>query len=255
MREPENNNYKPIFQRFSSLSPKRKNLQRERLWKDLNLLKRTTIPQTSVFPAYPSIQAVEKPLEGEDAQYIRPRAEKYLRKYTTKSDADTTFGLYDEKGTFYIGNKLAIIVDNDIIIGRDEYDGTPGLWELIVSKKPKEYTEEDKKNYAKLIVKTNALHRDNDPEKNIQKVVEDINEIKYLKTFGIAGKIMREAGGVVVIPSDPNALLERLDLLLASKEAGHTGVGNELVSICDKLKRQGVLDLKSYKKLISNIKI
>ena len=60
--------------------------------------------------------------------------------------------------------------------------------------------------------------------------------------------------GIVVIPSDPNALLERLDLLIASQEAGHTGVGNELVSICDELKRQGVLDTKTYKKLNSIIK-
>ena len=88
-----------------------------------------------MFPVYPSIQAIEKTLEGEDMQYIGPIAEKYLRKYTTKSDADKTNGLYDEKGKFYVGNKLAILVDNDIIVSREEYDGTPGLWELIVSKK------------------------------------------------------------------------------------------------------------------------
>ena len=58
----------------------------------------------------------------------------------------------------------------------------------------------------------------------------------------------------MVIPSDPNTLLEKLDLLLASQEVGHTGVRNELVSICDKLKRQGVLDTRSYKKLNSVIK-
>ena len=63
-----------------------------------------------------------------------------------------------------------------------------------------------------------------------------------------------EGEGVVVIPSDPNALLERLDLLLASQKAGHTGVRNELVSICDELKRQGVLDTKAYKKLNHLIK-
>ena len=66
--------------------------------------------------------------------------------------------------------------------------------------------------------------------------------------FGYEGK------GVVVIPSNRNTLLERLDLLLASQEAGHTGVGNELVSICDELKRQGVLDTNAYKKLNSLIK-
>ena len=63
-----------------------------------------------------------------------------------------------------------------------------------------------------------------------------------------------EGEGVVVIPSDPNVLLERFDLLLASQEAGHTGVRNELVSICDELKRQGVLDTKAYKKLNHLIK-
>ena len=63
-----------------------------------------------------------------------------------------------------------------------------------------------------------------------------------------------EGKGVVVIPSDPNALLERLDLLLASQEAGHTGVRNELISICDELKRQNVLDTKAYKKLNHIIK-
>ena len=61
-------------------------------------------------------------------------------------------------------------------------------------------------------------------------------------------------GSGVVIPSDPNALLERLDLLLASQDAGHTGVSNELVSICDELKRQEIIDTYTYKKLNSYIK-
>ena len=51
--------------------------------------------------------------------------------------------------------------------------------------------------------------------------------------------------GVVVIPSDPNALLERIDLLLASKEVGNTGVRNQVVSICDELKRKGVVVIPS----------
>ena len=69
-----------------------------------------------------------------------------------------------------------------------------------------------------------------------------------LALFGMTGKSMRERG-VVFIPSDPNALLEKLDLLLASQEASHTGVRNEMVNICDELKRQGVLDPKPYKKV------
>ena len=72
-----------------------------------------------MFPAYPSIQ-VEKPLEGEeDAPIVGEIAKTYLKKFTTKDEADRTYGLYDKTGKFYIGNKLAIIVDNDLVVGKD----------------------------------------------------------------------------------------------------------------------------------------
>ena len=99
------------------------------------------------------------------------------------------------------------------------------------------------------MIKTNALHVDNKPESKKPKCSK-ADEWKYLLSDIWANRREYEGKGVVVIPSDPNALLERLDLLLASKEA-HTGVGNELVSIYDELKRQGVLDSRSYKSLIS----
>ena len=117
------------------------------------------LPQAITFPAYPSIQAFEKPLEGEETQFIGNLAEKYLRKFATKDEAVTTYGLYDKGGKFYIGEKLAIIVDNDLVVGKDEYEGTPGLWELIVSKEPKDFTKEDLENYARLMIKTNALRQ------------------------------------------------------------------------------------------------
>ena len=93
-------------------------------------------------------------------------------------------------------------------------------------------------------------------KKNIQTDLEAVaqqNGLIYLVTFGKKRR-KYEGSGVIVISSDPNTLLERLDLLLASQKAGHTGVGNELVSICDELKRQGVLDTNVYKKLNSLIK-
>ena len=105
-----------------------------------------------------------------------------------------------------------------------------------------------------MLLKTNSIYRDYNPNskhpagnkgykwKNVIKPIWDKRE-KY------------QGRGVIVIPSDPNALLERLDLLLASQEAGHTGVRNELVSICDELKRQEVIDTDTYKKINSYIKI
>ena len=213
------------------------------------------LPQAIKFPAYPSIQASEE--ETFVAPYfIGDIAESYLRKFTTKAEADRTFGLYDRKGKFYIGNKPVFIKENNIVVENEEYEGTPGLWELIVSKIPEEnnYTDEDKKNYARLMVKTNALYRDNNPNNSHPKSSKGDKWNNILKKNWANRKKIKEGSGVIVIPSDPNALLERLDLLLSSQEAGHTGVGNELVSICDELKRQGVLDTKIYKKSNSIIK-
>ena len=176
------------------------------------------------------------------------------KEYLKDPDRDTTFGIRNEEGLYYIGNKQATIVNNNIVDG-EKFRGTPGLWELIMSKnpEPEDFTKEDYENYAKLMVKTNALYRNNNPKSSHPKSSrsDKWNLIKYI--WAKRGEY--EESGVIVIPSDPNALLERIDLLLASQEAGHTGVGNELVSICDKLKRQGVLDSKDYKKLNSIIKI
>ena len=111
----------------------------------------------------------------------------------------------------------------------------------------------DYDSYVRLMIKTNALHHDYDP-KNPYPRSSGGKKWTGLPSYIWDYKINYLGKGVVIMPSDPNALLERLDLLLASQEAGHTCVGNELVSICDELKRQAVLDTKAYKKLNSIIK-
>ena len=51
----------------------------------------------------------------------------------------------------------------------------------------------------------------------------------------------------IILPCDPIALVERLDMLMASKAAENTGVRNELVSLCDELLRQKLIDKQKYK--------
>ena len=51
----------------------------------------------------------------------------------------------------------------------------------------------------------------------------------------------------IILPCDHIAFVERLDILMASKAAGNAGVGNELVSICDELLRQNLIDKHKYK--------
>ena len=54
----------------------------------------------------------------------------------------------------------------------------------------------------------------------------------------------------IILPSDPIALVERLDILVASKAVGNTGVRNELVSVGDELLRQNLIDKQKYKIII-----
>ena len=59
--------------------------------------------------------------------------------------------------------------------------------------------------------------------------------------------VLTPSVSTIILPSDPVALVERLDILMASKAVGNTGVRNELVSVCDELVRQKLIDKNKYK--------
>ena len=194
----------------------------------------------------------EEEEEEDDEELIGEIAKDYLNMELR----DKKFGIRKEKGHHYIGNKHVIIKNNDIIITKtgEKLEGTRGLWELIMSKNPKNFSDMDYDNYKYLITISNVLHRSDNPKNPYPKASGSFKWVYLLGPIWKNKKEKYQGQGVVIIPSDPNALLERLDLLLASQEAGHTGVRNELISICDELKRQGVLDTKAYKKLNHIIK-
>ena len=117
------------------------------------------LPKAITFPQFPSITAYDDDGEEEEDVFIGDIAEQYLRTFATVSGADNTFGLRDKDGKFYIGNKEAKIKENNIIVGNKEYAGTPGLWELIVTRSPddKIFTNGDYDNYGEIMHSTNAL--------------------------------------------------------------------------------------------------
>ena len=220
---------------------------------------------------FPSIE-----LKASDIMNLGPLAVNALLQAFTKKNIDLAFGLYAQEGKFKIGNKEVNIEDNDINVDDIIFEGTPGFWELITSKNPENYTGEDLDKYRQLLLLTNAVYRDNNPDnnnpksskspkwKNIikpiweqikkQKEEEEYEEEEYEEPATISFTPTKGTGLPKILPSDPNALIDRFDLLFSSKKAGHTGVRNEIVSILDELKRQGVLKTNEYKKLNSLIK-
>ena len=220
---------------------------------------------------YPSLE-----FKSSEIMELGPLAVSSLIEAFTKEGVDKTFGLYAENKKFKIGDKPVTIKDNNIIIKGKTYIGTPGLWELITSTNPQEFTEEDYLNYINLLVLTNTIYQGNDPKNTKPKssggskwinligpIWEQIKPKKEKEKKrqqdpdeddpqpGTSGVI---PGSGLFLPSDPNALIDRFDLLFSSKKAGHTGVRNEIISILDELKRQGVIKTNEYKKLNSIIK-
>ena len=222
------------------------------------------IPKAIPFPSYPFLE-----MSKEDIMELGPIAGDAL--LIAYGDPDKDFGLHVKNRKFHIGKYPVIIKDNNIIIEGVTYPGTKGLWELLTLNKPDpgKFTNVDMSNYREILLQTNAMYRNDDPTQNRPKgnyrgykweniisiFWEEEKERKAFESGKPLKKTKKTKGkGVIVIPEDPDALLERLDLLLSSQNAGHTGVGNELVSICDELRRQGVIDDNTYKKLNSIIK-
>ena len=221
---------------------------------------------------FPSIEFNER-----DITNLGSIAVNNLKRYFKPNEGDLSTGIRDKDGSFYIGSEPVRIRDNNITIDNTEYSGTSGLWKLITSKNipdKSEYTPEDLVTYSYIMSKTNTArnkynprgqHRGGNNRKMNEIIKPFVRELENDNTdnkINFTTKVLEhfeheveiEGEGLKILPSDPNALINRFDLLFSSKKAGHTGVRNEIVSILDELKRQGVLKTNEYKKLNSLIK-
>ena len=211
---------------------------------------------------FPSIE-----FKTDDIINFGPLAVNSLLQAFTKKDIDKFYGINAEDGKFKIGNKFITIEKDNIIIDDKTFVGTPGLWGLITLKNPENYTEEDLSNYQQLVLLTNTAYRNNDPTQNYPKQSRGYKWKNIIKPIWKAIKEQKKdeeykefeepdedepkpgtSGTGLILPSDPNALIDRFDLLFSSQKAGHTGVRNEIVAILDELKRQGVIKTNEYKK-------
>ena len=223
----------------------------------------TIIPPIEEGKPIPAVEMTKEKTE------LGPIAKNALIDLASKRGVDKVFGLNKENKRFKIGDKQIKIKGDNIIIDDVEYEGTPGLWELIMLDTPQNFTDEDFINYGELLIQTNAIRQKNNPNKPkssrsykwnkiISPIWEEIKKRKRLKPIEEEPeddpKPSTSGTGLKILPSDPNALIERFDLLFSSKKAGHTGVINEIVSILDELKRQRVINVNDYKKLNHLIK-
>ncbi|XP_015120733.1 uncharacterized protein LOC107043664 [Diachasma alloeum] len=179
----------------------------------------------------------------------------YLDRYDTehgKKDFDKEFGVRMLKHDMKIGDSVVNFHGNSMTLKGQEYTLTPGLIELIFKKSPNMtlITETDKHTYGDIIRSTNAdrmFYKSGGPlrtsstlkYKNIITNLIDTKTGRALPRHMIASKKPRKMD--YVYWDDPNELVDRLRLLMASQSAGNMSHTNEIMSILEELREARII--------------
>lgn len=184
----------------------------------------------------------------------------YIQKLTAikPRNLDTTYGLkwIPSMQIFTIGNTPAHIRNDRIIIGNKQYTGRPGLYELLTKQNPNKrlYNSYDLSTYKEILQKTSAHKVDYDENSNL--LIENSPKFKNVirklfvdeqttseseKEFsghGMWKNLVRNSKTDYKYWDDPNELIQRLRLLMASTQAGNTAHNNEIQEIIQELREK-----------------
>lgn len=194
----------------------------------------------------------KNPLSHQDKSYevnaarFGPIAKKYfLMHYKgNNTDLDRTYGIYSDGKRWYLGDSPIQISKDSIFLHDEVYNGTKGLFELLFLKNPdiSLYNENDLTLYKKLLLATNA-------HKQRYDVLKQVNSNRGRKYVNVVKDLFAKEGSGVHLNSihyeywdDPNELVDRLRLLVASKEAGNSSVNNEIISIIEELRESKLIE-------------
>lgn len=173
----------------------------------------------------------------------------------TQDEFDLQYGVRFDLKTdkFRIGNKELNFDGQDMYImdgpNKVEYIGTPGFYELIFKRKPVGYNKTDYDNYTDLVNRSAANRKNYDPEGQIlgnagpkyRNVIRPMMTSRHPPRRG-TGLLTVNNKQVEFVPwKNPNTLVDRLRILIASQLAGHTGHNNEIVNIIDALKTANIM--------------
>lgn len=180
-------------------------------------------------------------------------ARQYMRKFfdDDNHDIDHVFGPYFTNGTTLMLGKYPMKIEenDDIIINGFTYKGTPGLYDLIFKKHPDAYlySEEDLNAYSHMISKTGAyLNLTTNRVKSsasykYKNIIKPIISTSKPENRGRGLLKLNNNKPNYVYWDDINELCKRLQLLIASQSAGHSGHSNEILSIIEELHEAGII--------------
>jgi hypothetical protein len=212
----------------------------------------------------------------------------YIR--DTNNKYDTTYLKHDQlTDRMYFGDSEINFNGPDLTIKGKTFKGTPGLFELIFKTAPlkNKFNENDENVYAEIINLTNATRRNFDPKQQVignrgikythtikpilQRIKEDM-EREELKRQTERDKELRIVAAETHVGegvntrylkvnnkdkeylywNDPNELVARLRLLIASTEVGNNSHNNEIINIEKELIEAGIIEPEPLPRLFQD---
>lgn len=221
------------------------------------------------------IRAIYRTPEGREQienslQNFGPLAQQYMQLFFTDTGqaTESTFGVRHDGGDLKIGNStVGFDEDDNILVDGKVFKGTKGLYNLMFLRAPEDYDNEDIQRYGMILKQSNAHRVNNDPHKRI-KYSGGIKYKTVIAKMFPSGVAVHSFGGTpartgtpkqgagsgllrtfTTTPiqfeywTDPNELVERLQLLHAEKYAGNTApeLENEIISIVTQLRKAHII--------------
>ena len=157
-----------------------------------------------------------------------------------------------------MGSQPVTIQHDDIVVGSEVYDGTDGLWRLIMGATEdqigvigRDFTDYDLKRYTKLLYQTNVLHRNFDRNNPYPRSSRSEKWKYFLKPIWDRWKREdgkeEEGSGITFLPGTIKALKKKLCVLVGEYRAGNTTTRNELVAVLDQLRDLNGITEKEYR--------
>ena len=186
-------------------------------------------------------------------QNTLPAVEYYLKR---KANKDKYYGIQKHDGKYKMGEEPVLISDNNITIGDNTYQGTPGLWQLIMLNKPETYTTEDFAQYEEIVDNIQVIFnpqtqgsKDKPKTTSKYKYILSQMEAKYDPVEPDPG-----GDGIQFLPGDINGLLNRFRLLVAERQAGNIkSTTPEIVAILDELLARKEISGQQYNDLCKTL--
>lgn len=193
--------------------------------------------------------------------------------YNNTIGVNIPFGIRNENKQLFMGTSVVKLSKTDnssnsdpiiyVTLDDKSFELTPGLSELLLKKKPNltVVTDKDKVVYKNMLSITNVHKRDFDPNGQLKgdrsikyrEIIRPLfSELTDSSSYSKSPNAMKRGGSLpslkkykantdLVYWDDPNELIDRLKILIASRDAGNSSHDNEILAIIEELKEAGII--------------